>query len=522
MKRAIALIAAIMLLFSAIQLPVYASTNTRQGDVTISVDNVTSEAGSDVLVSVKINGQYDANILHLFLNYDADKVQLNGDLTKGPVWNSIEENNGYAVTNTAGSGKIGFIALLPQGTFNGTGTVFTASFHVSEDIAAGTVIPLNVSVSQFSNDALDGTSTAISFAAENGSITVPRPHAMEAVVSADRIEVEPGSEAEIAVSVTGDYQANILQLSVEFDAESVSLAADPISGAIWNAFTENGGYVATNTAEEGKIGFIAILPQGSVEDEGTVFTLRFTIADDVAAGTVLPITVTVDQFSYDGIDGTSSNVACTIENGSITIVTPVVETYTITYTINGEEYSYTPPVNNNDISNVIDGSSINPVENSNKPNFNPLIPGKTSQNSEMYTPGVVDNPTDNTDNGGNSNNNGNSNENTNENTNNGGADNRASPNGGDSSNSYSNSSLPITISIPSDIVSNNTDATPSDVGSQSLVGSSESGGGSPSVSKKAYELEDLTKTEFIPSIFYVIATLVLFIIGYRRKNSNFD
>ena len=339
MKRAIALIAAIMLLFSAIQLPVYASTNTRQGDVTISVDNVTSEAGSDVLVSVKINGQYDANILHLFLNYDADKVQLNGDLTKGPVWNSIEENNGYAVTNTAGSGKIGFIALLPQGTFNGTGTVFTASFHVSEDIAAGTVIPLNVSVSQFSNDALDGTSTAISFAAENGSITVPRPHAMEAVVSADRIEVEPGSEAEIAVSVTGDYQANILQLSVEFDAESVSLAADPISGAIWNAFTENGGYVATNTAEEGKIGFIAILPQGSVEDEGTVFTLRFTIADDVAAGTVLPITVTVDQFSYDGIDGTSSNVACTIENGSITIVTPVVETYTITYTINGEEYS---------------------------------------------------------------------------------------------------------------------------------------------------------------------------------------
>ncbi len=189
---------------------------------------------------------------------------------------------------------------------------------------------------------------------------------------------------------------------------------------------------------------------------------------------------------------------------------------------NGDEYSYAPPVNNNDISNVIDGSSINPVENSNKPNFNPLIPGKTSQNSEMYTPGVVDNPTDNTDNGGNSNNNGNSNENTNENTNNGGADNRASPNGGDSSNSYSNSSLPITISIPSDIVSNNTDATPSDVGSQSLVGSSESGGGSPSVSKKAYELEDLTKTEFIPSIFYVIATLVLFIIGYRRKNSNFD
>ena len=33
-------------------------------------------------------------------------------------------------------------------------------------------------------------------------------------------------------------------------------------------------------------------------------------------------------------------------------------------------------------------------------------------------------------------------------------------------------------------------------------------------------IEDLTKSEFIPSIFYVIATLILLIAGYKRKNSN--
>ncbi len=215
---------------------------------------------------------------------------------------------------------------------------------------------------------------------------------------------------------------------------------------------------------------------------------------------------------------------------------------------NGEEYSYTPPFNNNDISNVIDGSSINPVENNNKPNFNPLIPGKTSQNSEMYAPGVMDNTTSNTgtentedtgktDNNENDENTGNNNGNNENANNNANSDNNQNSNGnnnangdnneiyhnnGDNSNPNSNSSIPITTSTSSNQALNNTDATPSDVGSQSLVGSSESSSESSSVSKKAYELEDLTKTEFIPSIFYVIAVLLLFIIGYRRKNSNFD
>lgn len=102
-----------------------------------------------------------------------------------------------------------------------------------------------------------------------------------------------------------------------------------------------------------------------------------------------------------------------------------------------------------------------------------------------------------------------------------GADNGISHNNGNS-NSYSNSSSQATTAVSSDIVSNNTDATPSDAGTQSLVGGSQSSGGSSGVSKKAYEIEDLTKNEFIPSIFYVIAALILIIVGYKRKNSNFD
>lgn len=175
---------------------------------------------------------------------------------------------------------------------------------------------------------------------------------------------------------------------------------------------------------------------------------------------------------------------------------------------NGEEYSYTVPVNNNGISNVIDGSGINPVNNKNKPTYNPIIPGTSSHQSEMYTPGIINSQTTNEES-----------ENKENNQHNDGIDDKSNEKG-DNSHSSTNSSSDIINNVDSTYVSNNTDVTPSDGGSQSLVGMSESSGGSSSVSKKAFELEDLTKSEFIPSIFYVIATLILLIAGYRRKNSN--
>lgn len=58
------------------------------------------------------------------------------------------------------------------------------------------------------------------------------------------------------------------------------------------------------------------------------------------------------------------------------------------------------------------------------------------------------------------------------------------------------------------------------MGMDSLAGEAVSSGGSSSVAKKAFEIEDINKNEFIPSVFYVIATLILLIVGYRRKYSN--
>ena len=173
---------------------------------------------------------------------------------------------------------------------------------------------------------------------------------------------------------------------------------------------------------------------------------------------------------------------------------------------NGEEYTYTTPINNRGISNVIDGSSINPVNNNDRPKYNPLIPGTAHQSSGMYSQVVIDNPATSSDEQENA-----------DNAN--GVNDKQSDVKNDDSSSSGDSSQTMTGTVSSSYASNNTDATPSDAGSQSLVGTSGSSGGSSSVSKKAFELEDLTKSEFIPSIFYVIATLILIIVGYRRKIS---
>ena len=165
-------------------------------------------------------------------------------------------------------------------------------------------------------------------------------------------------------------------------------------------------------------------------------------------------------------------------------------------------YTYTNPTNNRHVSNVIDGRSINPISNERR-TYNPLIPGSSDYHG-TYSDGELlpskthqqasDLPAADRSFDGN------------QNSNVPGSSSDASTNTIDGASSYARS--------------NSTDATPSDIGMDSLAGEAVASGGSSSVAKKAFEIEDINKNEFIPSVFYVIATLILLIVGYRRKYSN--
>ena len=74
-------------------------------------------------------------------------------------------------------------------------------------------------------------------------------------------------------------------------------------------------------------------------------------------------------------------------------------------------------------------------------------------------------------------------------------------------------------------VSNNTQATPDISGDNGPIGGMQaSQSNQPSVSKKAFEITEAmkNKSEFIPSVAIVIATLILLLIGYKRRDPNFE
>lgn len=170
-------------------------------------------------------------------------------------------------------------------------------------------------------------------------------------------------------------------------------------------------------------------------------------------------------------------------------------------------YTYTNPTNTRHVSNVIDGGSIKPISDERR-TYNPLIPGSSDYHGTYSEGQLLQVNNNHHPEESNSQNTGDKTFNGNQNSNVPGSNSNANTDNFDGASSYARS--------------NSTDATPSDMGLESLVGESISSGGSSSVAKKAFEIEDINKNEFIPSIFYVIATLILLIIGYKRKNSKTD
>lgn len=222
----------------------------------------------------------------------------------------------------------------------------------------------------------------------------------------------------------------------------------------------------------------------------------------------------------------------------------------------GNEYNYVQPTNDRNLDNTIDGKRIVGEDIKKSYSYNPLIPGSSngknsidesddgkdkgdSGNSGIHSGDSDGDGQSSIGIGGNgssssgvvslkdllssfikSNGDGTSDNSNNMSTNDGNSDNNNDVTSDDGSNVNTRS--------------NDTDVTPSaegteslDIEPQSMDSSSSQGAASPSASQdssasKAFELKDLTKHAFIPSVFFVIIILILLVVGFKRKNSNFD
>ena len=150
--------------------PIYELSLPDESTVLFSTGAVTAMPGGYVTGSVEITGEYEANALTAALYYDADLLTFSS-ISVGDVWSGISELGGSAMAMTDYPGSIRFIAVLPEGAFSANGTVFSVSFHVSEEAEIGSQIPLSLEILEFYKLA-DNVPEQIDFAVVNGAVTV--------------------------------------------------------------------------------------------------------------------------------------------------------------------------------------------------------------------------------------------------------------------------------------------------------------------------------------------------------------
>ena len=154
------------------------------GDVIFSVGGVHYvAAGSQVSVDLTINGEYEANGMNIWVQYDAEKLTLNS-VDEGEIMKAIKDLDGMNILDfqsIPGSVRLG--SMLPRDPVSGSGKIFTMNFTVAEGLEDGTEMPIEILVKEFFNMPINGNNTPIAFFAENGSIVVGEAPVTEAPIT---------------------------------------------------------------------------------------------------------------------------------------------------------------------------------------------------------------------------------------------------------------------------------------------------------------------------------------------------
>ena len=347
MKRFISSLVALVMLLSILARPVSAAGNSIVKDaVSLTLDSVEAEPDTDVNISLKINGAYTATALTVFVDYDPSLLANKGALQKGNVWYSILDVDGMVQTSVNTPGRIGFMAIVADGDFSDTGTIFTIKFHVSANAQAGTTISLTLTVDQFTYDEISGNVIPINYTATDGAVIIPgepdptTPPASDPVeLVLQTVEADPDTDVNVSLTIDGAYTATALTVFVDYDPSLLTNKGALQKGNVWHSILDVDGMVQTSVNTPGRIGFMAIVADGDFSDTGTIFTIKFHVSADAEPGTIIPLTLTVDQFTYDEISGNVIPVPYNATNGAVSINEAEPEFHTITYTINGEFYA---------------------------------------------------------------------------------------------------------------------------------------------------------------------------------------
>ena len=281
-------------------------------DVVFSIENITAAPGTDVSVAFTVEGEYEAHALTAFVRYDTNMLSVVGNgIAQGNIWQNMIAGGGTIVADAVTRpGQVPFMAIMPTNPFSGSGTIFTMNFHVNESVELGTVIPLELEIREFYYMPVQQTDpTLIPFTSDNGSITAQVYHSVTFVdYDGTVLSAQSVAHGSAAIEPTAPEREGYAFIGWDKDfsnvTEDMTVTAQYSANSYSITYTINGEEYAVRNYEYGA----AVSAPEYTVPEGHTFS-----------GWDIPETMPAQNLVLDA--------ALTVNS------------YTITYTINGEEYT---------------------------------------------------------------------------------------------------------------------------------------------------------------------------------------
>ena len=373
MKKLFAMLLSVAIILSTITIPAYAETGSPTDNaVVFSVENVTAAPGTDVSVAFNIEGEYESHALTAFVRYDTNMLSVVGNgIAQGNIWQNMIGNGGTVVADAVTRpGQVPFMAIMPTNPFSGNGTIFTMNFHVNESVELGTVIPLELEIREFYYMPVQQTSpTLIPFTSDNGSITAQVYHSVTFVdYDGTVLSAQSVAHGSAAIEPTVPEREGYAFIGWDKDfsnvTEDMTVTAQYSANSYSITYTINGEEYTAQTYE---FGAAVSAPEYTIP-EGHTFS-GWDIPETMPAeNLVLDAALTVNSYSITYTINGEEYTAQTYEFGAVVSAPEytvpeghtfsgwdipetmpaenlvldaalTVNSYSITYTINGEEYT---------------------------------------------------------------------------------------------------------------------------------------------------------------------------------------
>lgn len=265
-KRMISLALSILMLLSMIPTTVFA-----EGDVSITVGNVTANAGETVAVPVTISGATNAKFANMVLSFTVSP----GLTITGATIGDEAKNAGMSISDSSNY-ESGIVILkgASAGSSPADGTLLTLSVSVAESATGAMTITAGPKDSDTGNISdYDENDVICTFATGSVTVGTTTPEVTEpytATLSSTASNVTNGQPVSVTVTVGGKVGT--------YNAAEIALSY-PTNILTYNSIETNSDEISVDSNVAGKL---YIVDKGSENAANTTYTLKF---DSIAAGT---------------------------------------------------------------------------------------------------------------------------------------------------------------------------------------------------------------------------------------------